>query len=353
MRIATRLSLISAGAACVILIVGFTSYITVAELIVDNKSFSHSREVLQELNLLLYNLSDTVNSQRNYMITAQDAYLDAYKALISSTYDSLGRIKTLVSDNPAQSLKVEKLNSLVRERLASLEITNTLYQQKGVEAAFQRVRTGPSFKFRIALHKSMDEIRAQEIDLLQIREKELKRGASSAQLTIIAGTCLVMTLLILFSYLFGRYISNNMSQLIKALDNMNYNRFGLSIPTNSNDEFSELGCAFNAVSSQLLTMSNELTKRQEEIAAIMEELHQQANNDHNSEKPKLGLLNKFNNVIQNTSKHSADIQKSIAGLPAAVDSILNSWQDMLEKNGSNGSAHAREPVVFPSKDLSK
>jgi CHASE3 domain sensor protein len=69
MRITTRLGLISTGAACVILIIGLTAYITVSELISDNKSFSHSREVLQELNLLLYNLSDTVGSQRNYMIT--------------------------------------------------------------------------------------------------------------------------------------------------------------------------------------------------------------------------------------------------------------------------------------------
>src|ERR1700722_5576763 len=123
MRIATRLSLMAVGAVCIILIIGVTSYISVSNLIAANQLFSHSREVLQELNLLLYNLSDTVGTQRAYMITGQEIYLDAYKALVASTNDSLQQIRQLVSDNPAQSYKVEKLSLLVKERLASLEIT--------------------------------------------------------------------------------------------------------------------------------------------------------------------------------------------------------------------------------------
>ena len=336
MRITTRLSLISIGAACIILIVGITGYITVTNLIADNRSFSHSREVLQELNLLLYNLSDTVGSQRNYMITGQDFYLDAYKAIAGSTNDCLQHLKSLVSDNPSQSMKVDKLIILVKERLASLEITNNLYQNKGMEAAFQRVKTGPSLKFRAALHQAIDEIKASEIDLLQQREKELKRGSSSAQLTIIAGTCLGLTILTLFSYLFGKYIFNNISQLIRALDNMNYKRFGLSIPTNSNDEFSELACAFNAVSSQLLTMSNELSKREEEIATLMFELQAIG---HNTEKSKpVSVLDRFNNVIHSTSKHSPDVQKLLPDLPSAVAIILKSWQDLTERDNVNKAA---------------
>ena len=331
MRIATRLSLISIGAACVIFIIGLTSYITVANLIDDNKSFSHSREVLQELNWLLYSISDTISTQRSYIITGQDAFYDSYKASASATNESLHQIKQLVSDNPNQTLKVEKLTLLVKERLSDLEVTTDLYQQKGAEAAFQRVRIGNSLKFRAAVSRAIDDIKEAEVDLLQLREKELQRGSSSTQLTIIAGTFLGLTLLTLFSYLFGRYILNNMTQLIRALDNMNYNRFGLNIPTNSNDEFSELACAFNSVSSQLLTMSNELSKREEEIAAIMSELQEMAQERHKSKVNE--VFGHFNNTLKSTTKYSAEIQKSLANLPSAVETILKSWQERLEKNG--------------------
>jgi CHASE3 domain sensor protein len=339
MKIATRLSLMFVGAACIVLIIGLTSYISVSNLIASNQLFSHSREVLQELNLLLYNLSDTVGTQRAYMITGQEIYLDAYKALVASTNDSLQQIRQLVSDNPAQAYKVEKLSLLVKERLASLETTNELYQQKGVEAAIYRVRTGNSVKFRISLHKAIDEIKSTETDLLQKREKELKHSAASTQLTIIASSLLGLILLTLFSYLFGRYILSNLSQVIRAMDNIKYNRFDLSMPANADDEFGELFSAFNIVSHRLLTMANELNKREEEIAAIMSEM--QAN-----EHPEIklttnnGLLDRFNNVIQLHTKQSAAIQKSLANLPSAVEVILKSWQEMLQSKGNEETVHA-------------
>ncbi len=51
MRVATRLSLLIAGAICIVVLIGFTSYVSVSDLIKANKLVSHSREVLQELNL--------------------------------------------------------------------------------------------------------------------------------------------------------------------------------------------------------------------------------------------------------------------------------------------------------------
>lgn len=321
------------GAACIILIIGLTSYVSVSNLITDNQLFSHSREVLQELNMLLYNLSDTIGTQRNYMITGQEIYLDAYRGLTGSTNESLQKIRQLISDNPVQSLKFDGLSALVKERLASLEVTNQLYQQKGIEAAFYRVRTGNSLKFRAAMLKAIDGIKSTEIELLQKRELELKRSAASTKLTIIAGTCLGLTLFILFGYLFSRYVLNNLSQLIRAVNNIKYNRFDLKIPNNSDDEFGELACAFNSVSSQLLNMSNELNKRKEEIEAMMAEF---GTIEQHTEKPKgNAVLDKFNNIIQSTTKHSNDIQKSLACLPSAVEVILKSWQDMLERNGEN------------------
>jgi CHASE3 domain sensor protein len=320
MRIATKLSLMSVGTVCIILIIGITSYISVSNLITANQLFSHSREVLQELNMLLYNLSDTVGTQRAYMITAQEIYCDAYHALVSSTNESLQKIRQLISDNPTQVLRVDKLSILIKERLASLEVTNELYQQKGFEAASYRVRTGNSIKFRINLHRSIDEIKASEVDLLQKRDRELKRSASSTQLTIIAGTCLGLTLIILFSYLFARYTLNCLGQLIRAVDNIRYNRFDLAVSINSNDEFGVLASAFNNVSHQLLTMSNQLNKREQEMAVMVAEM--QANEKNWSQSVVSTLLQRFNQIIYGDNKYPIDNEKSEA-LPSSSTKIVS------------------------------
>ena len=265
MRIATRLSLLIAGAICIVILIGGTSFVSVSELIKANKLVSHSRIVLQELNLLLYNLSDTVGTQRVYIITGQEIYLNAYHALIASTNESIEKISQLVADNPKQSFRASKLNALIKERLASLETTVKLYKDKGKEAAFNRIRTGKSLQFRIALHESIDEMKQCEIDLLQAREQEMQTSASATQLTIVSGVCLGLAISVLFGYLFAKYVLNCIRQLIRAADNIRYGRFDLSTSINSDDEFAELAGAFDTVGQQLLMVSKKLTE-QEKVA---------------------------------------------------------------------------------------
>jgi CHASE3 domain sensor protein len=280
MRLATRLSLLITGAICVVVLIGATSYVSVSDLIKANRLASHSREVLQELNLLLYNLSDTVGTQRAYIITGQEIYLDAYHALVASTNESIEKVSRLVADDQQQSFCASKLNALIKERLASLEVTVKLYQEKGAEAAFSRVRAGKSLQFRIALHKSIDEMKQHEISLLEARQQEMQVSASSTQLTIAAGVCLGLAISVLFGYLFARYMLTCIRQLIRAADNIRYGRFDLSTSINSNDEFAELAIAFNTVGQQLLTVSKELSlqiKEAETKASLAEELSRQVN----------------------------------------------------------------------------
>ncbi len=205
-----------------------------------------------------------MGTQRVYIITGQEIYLDAYHALVASTNESIERVSNLVADNEDQSFRARKLNALIKERLASLETTVKTYQEKGTAAAFLRIRTGKSLQFRIALHKAIDEMKQHEIDLLQARDQEMQHSASSTQLTIVAGVCLGLAISILFGFLFAKYILTCIRQLIRAADNIRYGRFDLSTSINSNDEFAELATAFNTVGQQLLTVSKELSEQQKQ-----------------------------------------------------------------------------------------
>jgi CHASE3 domain sensor protein len=277
MRVGTKLNLMGAGAAGIILIIATTSYISVSSLIEANKTVSHTKDVLQELNLLLYNLADAVTTQRGYVITGQEIYLDAYRANIASTNQSMADVRQLVADNPIQSLRADKLSALIKERLASLEVTTQLYQQKGMDAAFNRIRTGKSLQFRVLLHKAIDEMKKQEIELLQKRSEELKASVESTKMTIVAGALLGLVAAILSNYLFARYILNCINQLVKASDNIRYGRFDLSTSTNSNDEFAELAGAFNTVGHQLLDVTKTLNDKELERQKLCDAIEQSTN----------------------------------------------------------------------------
>jgi CHASE3 domain sensor protein len=351
MRVATRLSLMATGVISVILLIGFTSYMSVSELIKANKMVSHSREVLQELNMLMHNLSETVCSQRNYLISGEEIYLDSYRSSIADTIRDTDQVIVLVADSPKQSFRARQLDSLIKERLASLEVTTKLYQDRGREAAFDRVRHGRSLQFRNALHKAIDEMKKDEISLLQSRAEEMHHCASSTQWTIIAGVILGLSIAALFNYLFARYILNCIRQLIRAADNIRYGRFDLWASINSNDEFADLASAFNTVGQQLLTVAKRATEQESKVEQL-ESTAEHANEEIEQLRTKLlsasqishndqGLLDQQNEY----TKEILHIFASLNDIGLRLERITKSEHELIYRIGCT-THHAEENAIL-------
>ncbi|HEY9679925.1 MAG TPA: CHASE3 domain-containing protein [Drouetiella sp.] len=251
MRVSKKLTLIAAGTISIIIVVGATSLLSVANLIKANEQVSQSKEIVSELNLLLADLTDTVASQRAYIISGKEPYFDSYRRSIPATLECVDTIRTLVADSPTQSGRAEKLSALVKDRLASLDVTLQLYKTKGPQAAFDRIKNGNSLSFKLMLQSAIDEMKQHELALLEKRDHDMRRSASTSQMTIVAGCLLALAFVTIFNYLFGHSFLSCIRQLIRAADNIKHGRFDLSIDTNTEDEFAELATAFNTVGQQL------------------------------------------------------------------------------------------------------
>jgi len=339
-RVATRLGLMAFGAAAVFLIIGATSFISVSSLIKANQWVSHSRQVLQELNMLMYNLSDTIASQRSYMITGQEVFLDAYRALVASTNESISKVEELVNDNPVQENRARNISTLIKERLASLEITTKLYQEKGVDAAFDRVKHGKSLYYRNVIHKAIDEMKQFEINLLQERTEQMQRSADSSQFTVISGACLGLILVSLFSYLFAKYILNSIGQLVRAADNIRYGRFDLSVtPAANDDEFAELVEAFNNVGQQLMIVSKKLSDQQTEIEAMSDKaVNSQDQLEHLNEalSKASSLSYDHESLLQEREEQATEIQEifsSLDDLGVQLENVSRHNLELLHRIG--------------------
>lgn len=267
MRVGSKLFLMSAATAIIILVVGVTSMVSLSSLIESNKQLSHSRDVMQELNLLMFDISDCISAQRGYIISGQKPFLEAYDGLVVATNECVNHIEKLVKDNPEQLSKIDDLRATVKERLESLQTTCDLYKAKGSEAAFERIRTGKSLQFRVKLHQKIQAMKDTEQVLLDEREHEAKRNAVSAQLTVFAGTMLALAFVAVSNFLFGSTILTCVKQLISASENIKYGRFDLSANTNTNDEFADLASAFNSMGQQLLISSRKLKEQSSVIDA--------------------------------------------------------------------------------------
>jgi len=272
MRVAGKLSVISGLTAAIVTVVGATSYYSVSTLIAANDWVLHSKNVLQELDLLLYDITDVVCTQRSYILSGDPAYLEAHKTLIAATDQSLDNIAELEKSNPEQLERAKKLKSLIKERLASLEVTLNTYQQQGLDAAIQRIKRSSVLQFRIRVRAAVDEMKDYELSLLNHRTSDMRQSAWSSELTVVVGTLLALVFTIVYNFLFGQSILSCIKQLLRASENIKYGRFDLSASTDSNDEFAELGAAFNTLGQQLSVTTQQLAAQKKTNAVLAESL---------------------------------------------------------------------------------
>jgi CHASE3 domain sensor protein len=331
MKVGTKLFLMSVGTAIIILVVGITSMVSLSSLIDSIHQVSHSRDVLQELNLLMFNLSDCIAAQRGYIISGQKPFLEAYDGLVVATNDSVSRIVKLVRDNPEQLARVDDLRATVKDRLASLQATCDLYKAKGSEAAFERIRSGKSLQFRVLLHQKIQTIKDTEQVLLEEREHEAKRNAVSAELTVFAGMALALAFVGVSNFLFGSTILGCVKQLITASENIKYGRFDLSASTNSNDEFADLASAFNSMGQQLLISSRNLKEKKSVVEA-----HEQTISYLQSQTSSLeNKLDSVSHLSENEQQELESHKQQIAELETWLGTLTdmsNKFQDLDRMN---------------------
>jgi CHASE3 domain sensor protein len=273
MRVAGKLSVISGLTAAIVLVVGATSYYSVSTLIAANDWVLHSKSVLQELDLLLYDVTDVVCTQRSYILSGDPAYLEANKSQVAATDICLNNIADLEKTNPEQTERAKKLKSLIKERLASLEVTLNIYKEQGLDAAIQRIKRSSVLQFRIRVRAAIEEMKEYELSLLQHRTADMRQSAWSSQLTVVAGTLLALVFTIVYNFLFGQSILSCIKQLLRASENIKYGRFDLSASTDSNDEFAELGAAFNTLGQQLAVTTQHLANQKKTNSALLNALN--------------------------------------------------------------------------------
>ena len=78
--------------------------------------------MLEDLGGLIQALTDAETAQRGYAITGQEPYLEPYRASLPVIDDKLKDVEVFeTSDNPHQQQRLDVLEPMVAQRLASLK----------------------------------------------------------------------------------------------------------------------------------------------------------------------------------------------------------------------------------------
>lgn len=138
-----RKSAVGLGLALIILIgAGYMAYWRLQRLLETSRQVVHTREALDALEETLQVMEQAESSQRGYLLTGKDSYLESYRAEIVRIPEVLARFRGLTADNPVQQQEIASLARLIESRKEGLAKNIETRNKKGMAVASKAVLSG-------------------------------------------------------------------------------------------------------------------------------------------------------------------------------------------------------------------
>ncbi len=110
------------GVSLLLLIISsVASYISIRSLISSAERVQHTNEIISEIEGTMSALKDAETSQRGYLLSGNEAFLDVNEGTNEEVMSRFTRIESLISDNRDQQLNYNRFRKLVLDRLAHVD----------------------------------------------------------------------------------------------------------------------------------------------------------------------------------------------------------------------------------------
>ena len=144
----------------------------------------HTYKVIATLESGRAILTDAETEQRSYLLTGDENYLKDCTNAQAQVAGWIDKLRSDVSDNPAQLQRLEKLQPLISRRLAILNDRIKLRQEQGLEAAANAVATREGKDWMDQILQGISEMHGAEDQLAFERQKDAQASATFAGVVI-------------------------------------------------------------------------------------------------------------------------------------------------------------------------
>lgn len=160
----------------------------------DRALVDHTRGVIEAAQDVLHKLIDAETSQRGYLLTGRNVYLQPFGAAAPQIDTSIARLQELTADNQVQQANLEQLRKFADAKLAELQRTIELRRTEGFNAAVAEVDSDFGKQAMDQIRSVIASIQAEEQRLLGIRSAAtatadwwaLRGAAATALLSLFA-----------------------------------------------------------------------------------------------------------------------------------------------------------------------
>ncbi|GAC1622965.1 MAG: hypothetical protein NVS9B13_16270 [Candidatus Acidiferrum sp.] len=203
-------------ATVILALVGWQSYRNITRLAGAADWREHTYEVLRDLDLTVSLLVDAETGQRGYLLTGDEAYLEPYRSAIKHIDQTVVNLKRLTLDNPKQQERLQILEPLLEKKLEEMQSTIDLRKKDGFAAANVVVQEGSGKRWMDQIRSLVAEMSNEEQDLLTIRTERTNQSVYRSLRTIVTGTVVSISLLVLCFWL----LLSELSERKRAQDSL-------------------------------------------------------------------------------------------------------------------------------------
>ena len=186
------------------------------ELEESGKAVSRTIEAMEKLRQTGNTFYLAESSQRGYVITGKDRYLESYREMHQLIGNRLDETSRLVSDTSSQRESLTTLRSLVAERFSQMDQTLDAYRTRGQASAIAVIGTEEDLGTMARARSVIRSMLAAESGLLDERRAAESRVASRVRTETLVASALVAMALSAFFLLTYRYLRQRDTALARV-----------------------------------------------------------------------------------------------------------------------------------------
>ncbi len=158
----------------------------------ETAAVQHTLEVEKELARVMAIIQDAEASNRGFLLTGNENYLQAYNIAARNIAGEIDNLKALVSDNAEQQRSLAGLRPIVQSRFERLQEGIKLRRTQGLAAAVQYVQTNKGYELMQLVRSGIAQLQQVENALLQQRSAKAQQLIRAASATAFIGIVLVV-----------------------------------------------------------------------------------------------------------------------------------------------------------------
>ena len=157
----------------------------------------HTYQVLNAAASARSYLERAQTSERGYLLTAGDEYLEGYQAATASERQAEATLRRLTRDNRTEQLRLDEIGRLMRARLDLLAHAMEVRKQQGAPAALALTRAARGGELMAQLREALDALDEDEHKLLHSRSTAARAADSRTRWILGVGSGSLVLLLVL------------------------------------------------------------------------------------------------------------------------------------------------------------